>query len=764
MSASQAARQGSPRAVASVGTDVTGTGSWFVPLLVVLLGTFMVLLDTSIVTVAIPAIQAEFGASSDQVQWVATGYNLALGVVVPVAGWMGDRFGLGRIYVGSLVAFGIGSVLCGSAWSLNALIGFRVLQAVGGGLMAPITLAMVYRIAPGERIGTAMGLYGFGAVLAPTVGPTLGGYLVQYWGWRLIFYVNLPIGALGALAALVVLPRFAARPGQRFDLPGFATASIGLFAFLLALSEGQAWGWTSEGTLLLFALGLVVLAAFVVIELSVEEPMLDLRIFCRWSFSDAQVVIALLAGGLFASFFYVPVFLQEVQGVGALQAGLALMPAALVTGAMMPIAGRVYDRVGARLPAAVGLAITACGMYLLHGVTPRTPISDVVLWMSIRSLGSGLAMMPIITGGLSQVPRDQISRASSINNVVQRVAASLGLAGLTAFLTAHQAQQFADRAAAVTSASAAAPGAGGPLGGGPAATASMLATLQGQAFTAALSDVFLLVAAATAIGVPLALLLPSRVRWRAATAADAAADAAAAAPVPAPSRAVRAAVPATLLQALQPPRDGLSMDGGFPLPPSEEPAPGLAAELVRIDQLVGRLDSAVLEMSDPQRRGLLVVIDGVAEAAWLRLPDGELCGADAERELLGWERGRLQARLLPPAQARAIGWLWTLPKLTELPLTWLRPTVVLEQLVQLPGRVAAFIDRGPEAAVMLLEDGAPLMTYSERHPVLDPEEFLELMSGCGRLTVRWSEAAIDDGLIYRSRSSPDGPVLFPRRS
>jgi EmrB/QacA subfamily drug resistance transporter len=728
---------------ASEASPPGGSWSWLVPLFVVLLGTFMVLLDTSIVTVAIPAIQSEFAASGDRIQWVVTAYILTLGVAVPVAGWAADRHGLDRVYVGSLIAFGIGSILCASAFSLDVLIGFRVLQAIGGGLITPISLAMIYRIAPADRIGTAVGLYGFGSVLAPTIGPTVGGYLVQYWGWRLIFSINLPIGILGAVATLAVLPRFGARPGQRFDVPGFATATTGLFAFLLALSQGQAWGWTSEGTLLLLALGLTVLAAFVLIELSVEQPMLDLRLFRNWSFTNAQLTIALLVAGLFVSYYYVPVYLQEVQGAGALEAGLALMPAALVVAVLMPVAGRVYDRVGARLPAVAGLAGTAFGTYLLHGVTPQTPITDVAIWMVVRSLGSGLAMMPIITGGLAALPADQISRASAINGIVQRVASSLGLAGMTAFVTAEQAQQLADRAAGVTSL--------GPAGSGPDAAVAILADLQRQAFTAAVSDALFLVAVGTAVGVPLALLLPSRIRRRAAAAGAPAPAPALPTAVPAAARSAGTTVPATLIEAVQPPRAGAS--AGFPLPPTGDPRPGLAAELIRIDQLVRRLESAVLEMTDQNRRGLLVVVDGAPEAAWLRLSDGELCGAEAERDLLAWGQGTLQARLMPPTHARAIGWLWTLPRLAELPLPWLRPVTVFEHLVQLPGRVAAFIDRGPEAAVMLLADGAPVLIYSEHHANLDQDDFLELLSGDGQLAVRWSGAEVDGASIYR-RSVP----------
>ena len=362
------------------------TGSWLLPLSVVVVGMFMAVLDTSIVNVAIPRIQTQFGASNDDVQWVVTAYTLSMGVVVPVSGWLGDRFGLRRIYNLALVLFIGGSALCGVAWGLNSLILFRILQAVGGGLLPAISMAMVYRIAPRERIGMAMGLYGLGIVFAPALGPTLGGYLVEYVDWRLIFYINVPIGILGLVAALVVLPHFRSGGGQRLDALGFATICSSLFALLLALSEGSSWGWTSYRVLGLFAVGALAMAIFVVVELSVEQPMLDVRLFRIWAFTNSTLLIGILMAGLFAGFFYVPLFIQEGQGTGAFDTGLILLPSALVTAALMPISGRLYDRVGARWPAAIGLLITAYGTYLMHNLNPDTTRGQVVMWMSIRSL------------------------------------------------------------------------------------------------------------------------------------------------------------------------------------------------------------------------------------------------------------------------------------------------------------------------------------------------------------------------------------------
>lgn len=207
---------------------------WLPAVLVLVVGNFMAVLDVTIVNVAVPSIQKDFGGSLDDVLWIATAYTLMLGLVVPVSGWMGERLGLTLVYVLSLAGFAVGSALCGVAGNLDTLIAFRVLQAIPGGVMPVVAMTLVYRIVPRDKLGVAMGIFGLGVVFAPAAGPVLGGYLVQYVDWRLVFLINVPIGVLGALAAQWILPKLPGRPGRRFDLPGFLCIGPGLFAILLA--------------------------------------------------------------------------------------------------------------------------------------------------------------------------------------------------------------------------------------------------------------------------------------------------------------------------------------------------------------------------------------------------------------------------------------------------------------------------------------------------------------------------------------------------
>src|SRR5882757_5901975 len=431
--------------------DTAKTANWGLPLTVVVIGMFMSVLDTSIVNVAVPTIQQEFSVTTDEIQWISTAYTLCLGVIVPTSAWLGERLGLKRMYIGSLLLFSAASALCGMAGSLNSMIVFRILQAIPGGMLPVTCLTILYRIVPKEKLGAAMGMYGFGIVVAPGVGPTLGGYLVEYVDWRLIFYINVPIGVLGAIAAMVVLPNFPGARGRRFDLLGFLCIAVGLFALLLALSEGQDWGWTGYRVLILTALSINLLALFVVIELQVKEPLLNVRVFAHWPFVNSLLLISIMSIGLFAVLFYVPLFLQEGQNLTPMNTGWTVLPQALVMTVMMPTAGRIYDRIGPRWPAVIGLLLCGVGTLLLTGINIDMTRPELIGWMMIRAAGIGLAMMPIMTGGISALPPSIVNAGSTFNTLTQRVTAVLGLAALTSLATAQQAQLMADRSALLTS-------------------------------------------------------------------------------------------------------------------------------------------------------------------------------------------------------------------------------------------------------------------------------------------------------------------------
>jgi len=435
-----------PGAPAPAVTPARAKG-WGLPLLVLIVGMFMSVLDLSIVNVAIPVIRRDFGVSTESIQWISTAYSLTEGVMVPVSAWLGARFGLKRLYIWLIVLFTASSMLCGLATGLGGLIAFRILQAVPGGVLPVICLTMLYRIVPTQKLGVAMGMYGLGIVVAPGVGPTLGGYLVEHVSWRVIFYINVPVGILGAIAAAVVLTKFPAERNRPFDLAGFACIAGALFSLLLALEEGSSWGWTSYPILILFAAAINLLALFVVVELYVKHPMLDIRVFKNLQYVNSLLLISVMSVGLFAVLFYIPTFLQGVRGFSSWDTGLVLLPQALVMMVLMPIAGQLYDRFGARWPAIGGVLMTGSGILLLSRINVDITEGELILGMCIMAGGLALGMMPIMTAGLSMLPPEVTDTGSAFNTLFQRVSAALGLALLTALVTSNRAQFMADRSA-----------------------------------------------------------------------------------------------------------------------------------------------------------------------------------------------------------------------------------------------------------------------------------------------------------------------------
>jgi EmrB/QacA subfamily drug resistance transporter len=484
-------------------------GGWMLPLSVLIVGSFMSVLDGTIVNVAIPKIQNELGASADDVEWIVTGYTLALGVIVPVSGWLGQRIGETRLYVLAVAGFATASGLCGLAWSLDSLIAFRVMQAIPGGILPVVTMTLLYRIVPPANIGAAMGIYGLGVVVAPAVGPVLGGYLTEYTRWQLIFFINVPIGIAGAALALMVFPQMRPTSWPRFDILGFVTIAYGLFALLLACSEGQSWGWGGYRITGLFVSGALSLALFVVIELEVRNPLIDLRILRSYTYSASLVLLAIVSIVMFSALFFLPQFLQRVQGLQELPSGLVLAPAALVLLVLMPVTGRLYDTFGARYLVLAGVLIMGWASYRLAQLTTDTTRSYIESWLTVRNIGMGLAMMPIMTTGISALSTELTAPGSAMNNIVQRVTSSVAVAVFGALNTSAASQLMADRSSLLATGAQALPYVAAAQAQGPAGLLPLQTQLTNEVTTETYNNCFYISAILCLIGAALALTLPS---------------------------------------------------------------------------------------------------------------------------------------------------------------------------------------------------------------------------------------------------------------
>ncbi|MBU6429888.1 MAG: DHA2 family efflux MFS transporter permease subunit, partial [Cyanobacteria bacterium REEB65] len=357
---------------------------------VVILGMFIVILDSSIVNVALPHMMAAFGANLEQIEWVSTGYMLSSAVMMPTTGFLGDRFGRKKIYLACIALFTIVSMMCGAAWSTGSLILFRILQGVAGGAIQPIGQAILFEAFPPQERGLSMGLVGIGAMLAPVLGPTLGGYLVDALNWRWIFYVNLPVGIVATFLGMALLRESNMRQ-VKFDAIGFSLMATFLTTCLLAVSDGNRYGWDSPYILGLFVVAIVTFCLFLVVALWRAEPIVNLRLY-KYSVYTAGTITGIVLGvGLFGGVFLLPVFLQNLMGFDAIQTGLIMAPAGLVAGVVMPISGALITRISPRIQLTIGMVLMAASMFLQAQMTPATGVFDIIWWSALRSVGMGMA-------------------------------------------------------------------------------------------------------------------------------------------------------------------------------------------------------------------------------------------------------------------------------------------------------------------------------------------------------------------------------------
>ena len=415
---------------------------------VVALGSAASILSSTVVNVAVPDLQATFHAGISDVQWILTAYLLGLSAVIPISGYVSDRFGTKRVYLVTLVAFTVASGLCGLAWNLQSEIAFRVIQGLAGGMVMPVGMTIIMRMAAPEERGRLMSILGVPLMLAPALGPTVGGWLIQVFDWRWVFWVNLPAGVLA-----LVLGYFFLESGRmpwvdrKVDVVGLFLATPGVALVIYGLTQASIHGWSSWQSLLPLGAGALLVAGFVSWELRQEHPLLDIRVFRDAGFTASMVVGVIMASALFGAVFLIPVFMQEVQGKDTLQAGLLLAPQGLAAAAAMTISGTLSDRFGARPVVFIGILALVAATLLLVQVTPATDNWSWVLITSARGLGMGFAMMPNFAAAYVTLPQEAIARATAVSNTLQRVASSFGIALLAtvvegrikAHLPAHQA-------------------------------------------------------------------------------------------------------------------------------------------------------------------------------------------------------------------------------------------------------------------------------------------------------------------------------------
>ncbi|MGO9488563.1 MAG: MDR family MFS transporter [Solirubrobacteraceae bacterium] len=416
---------------------------------VVILGMIMSILDTTIVNVALNTLSKDLHSTIAQVQWVVTGYLLALAAVMPVTGWMARRYGAKRVYLVSLVLFTLGSVACGLSTSLPELVLFRVLQGIGGGMIMPLAQLIMAQVAGPQRMGRVMGVVSMPAMLAPILGPVVGGLILQNLHWSWIFFVNAPIGVVAIFLGWRMLPKTDSGEAGPLDVLGLALLPTGAAAFVFGISELGNGASSSSGKVIIpIVLGVVLGVLFVLHALRATRPLLDVRLYANRVFAGASLTTFGLGASLFGAMILVPLYYQRVRGLDVIDTGLLSGPQGIGALVMMPIAGRLTERFGGGRIALAGVSLLSVSTIPLMFVTAHTSI----LWLScvlvVRGVSIGLSFMPAMTAAFAAMRPDQLSDATPQLNVVMRIGSAIGVAVLAVVLQrasvgAHTPEQHA---------------------------------------------------------------------------------------------------------------------------------------------------------------------------------------------------------------------------------------------------------------------------------------------------------------------------------
>ncbi|MDQ2886347.1 MAG: multidrug efflux MFS transporter [Chloroflexota bacterium] len=403
----------------------------------VVIGLFMVILDTTVVNVALKTLQQHYSVSTDEAQWVISLYTLALGIATPLSGFLGDRFGVKRIYLGGLALFGIGSLLCGLAPSLYFLIAARAIEGIGGGIALPLGTALLFRAFPPRERGAAFGIFGIVLVFAPAIGPLLGGWLVDRNMLSWIFFINLPIAVVALFIGTRFLQETPALKNARVDILGIIFAAIGFGAILFSASIAgqQGVGWGSPRVIAGLVIGVVSLVLLAIVELRAREPLLDLRLYGIPSFAIANVAGLVGTIALFGAEFLLPLYLQILRGQSAFQTGLLLLPLAAASAVSTVIAGRISDRIGPRVPIVIGFLLITYNTFQLSQIQLNTSLSFIVFLLVLRGLAVGLIIQNSQVAALMDVPLSRLNRATPLVQATRQTMQSIGVAVLATILS-----------------------------------------------------------------------------------------------------------------------------------------------------------------------------------------------------------------------------------------------------------------------------------------------------------------------------------------
>jgi EmrB/QacA subfamily drug resistance transporter len=403
----------------------------------VAVGLFMIMLDNTVVNVAVPSIQRDLGVGLSELQWIVTGYALSFAALMLTGGKLADMLGRRRVFVIGIVIFTISSLFCGLAESGQSLIAWRIVQGVGAALMNPATLAIISATFPPRQRGMAIGIWAGVSALALAIGPLVGGLLTEHLSWSWVFFVNVPVGVVGVAASYLLIDESRdMSEEQRLDLAGLVTSGLGLFALTYGLIEANTYGWSSARIVGSFVAAAVLLATFVMLELRQRVPMLDLTLFRNGTFAGANVVILMVGLAMFGVFFFVSLYMQNILGFSAVQAGAAFLPMTVLIILVAPIAGKLSDRIGSRWLMTGGMTLLGIQLFYYSTLGTNANFWDLLPALLIGGVGMSLTMTPSAAAIIGSVPTDKAGVGSAVMNSMRQVGGSIGVALIGAIIAA----------------------------------------------------------------------------------------------------------------------------------------------------------------------------------------------------------------------------------------------------------------------------------------------------------------------------------------
>lgn len=403
---------------------------------ILFIGAFVSFLNNSLLNVALPSMMVDLGIKDySTIQWLATGYMLVSGVLIPASAFLLTRFSNRRLFITSMIIFTLGTALAAFSPNFSLLLTGRMIQAAGSSVMGPLLMNVMLVSFPREKRGAAMGVFGLVMITAPAIGPTLSGYIVEHYDWRLLFEMILPLAVITLLLAFFKFQNVMEQNKEaKLDYFSVVLSSIGFGGLLYGVSSASSDGWTDPIVLTTLIAGVIALVIFVVRQLKMEKPLLDLRVYKYPMFALGSVIMIVNAVAMFSGMILTPAYVQNVRGISPLDSGLMMLPGAIIMGLMSPITGKLFDKFGPRVLAVLGLSVTAVSTYMLANVQLDTSYGHIIFIYSLRMFGMSMVMMPIMTNGLNQLPSVLNPHGTAVNNTVQQVSGSIGTAILVTIM------------------------------------------------------------------------------------------------------------------------------------------------------------------------------------------------------------------------------------------------------------------------------------------------------------------------------------------